>query len=147
MQLTFLFLIFGPINVTHAMLHDVISTSSYSVLLEKTIDQVYYGTTAISTHNRTTLTTVECAGICERAPGCGGFNFCHILGNRTCEAMTANQEPLDTTRDFRWTLGCFYFHKALVSLQFCFPACLLRVLVSTLKKSYKRPLFKLIFNL
>ena len=113
MQLkTFLALIVGLIDVTRAKL-DGISTSTYDVIPERKTDAKYVGSTTIASYNRSTLTKLRCAGFCEALPGCGGFNFCE-KGGRTCEAVEASPAPLDMSL-LRSTVGCFYYHKAVVS--------------------------------
>ena len=111
---TSLVLFFIVIDVTCGTLNSVFSTSTYDVIPDRKIDAIYVGTTTLATHNRSTLTIVGCAGICEDAPGCGGFNFCELSEDRTCEAVATSQAPLDMS-SLRWAVGCFYFHKALVS--------------------------------
>ena len=106
----YLAIIYHLISVTGAPLNFI-----YEVIPDKKTNTKYKGTTTLVTHNRSTLTAVECAGICEEATGCGGFNYCEIsAGYRTCEAVEANKEPIDPT-ELRWFKGCFYFHKSTVS--------------------------------
>ena len=113
MQLTtFLALVFGLIDITRVRL-DGISTSTYDVIQERKTDAKYVGSTTIASYNRSTLTVLRCAGFCEALPGCGGINFCE-KGDRTCEAVEASPAPLDLSL-LRKIVGCFYYHKALVS--------------------------------
>ena len=113
MQLVMVFaLVFVLKNAAGATLH-FSSVSTYAVIPDRKYDVIYRGTSTIATYNRSTLTIVECAGICETASGCGGFNYCDVSGGRTCEALKANQVPIHTNKLFK-DPGCFYFHKSVV---------------------------------
>ena len=83
---------------------------TYAMIPDRPIDVIYAGAPAINLYNRSTLTIVECAGICEGDAACGGFNYCEISGDTTCETLEASTDPIDPTILW-WRAGCFYYYK------------------------------------
>ena len=96
---------FRDISVT------ALHTARYAMIPDRIYDVIYGGASVVSFYNRTSLTIAECAGKCEDADACGGFNFCEVSGDaRTCESLEASPGPIDPTKLWHRP-GCLYYHK------------------------------------
>ena len=90
-----------------------LETTTYTTISDRLNSAYYGGAPAMSFFNRSTLTIVECAEICEKDPGCGGFNYCEISGDTTCETLEASPDPIDPTKVWN-RIGCLFYHRSLV---------------------------------
>ena len=99
-------------TVTYSFGSDSLST--YTFIKHKQESAYFNDPSFISSYYTDTLTTVYCASLCDSAQNCGGFNFCDISGNKSCDLSASSEEPIHTGL-IGWSPGCFYFHKIEVS--------------------------------
>ena len=100
-------IIFMIRDVADAALH----TARYAMIPDRIYDVIYGGASVVNFYNRSSLTVAECAGKCENAEACGGFNFCEVSGDaRTCEVLEDSLDPIDPTKLWHRP-GCLYYHK------------------------------------
>ena len=92
---------------------NALETTTYTTISDRLNSAYYGGAPAMNFFNRSTLTIVECAKICEEDPECGGFNFCQVTGDTTCETLEASPDPIDPTKVWN-RIGCLFYHRSLV---------------------------------